>query len=80
MRFSSDTKILLDLKGDQQVNIKWIPPVITLIGPPGDFTDEERELLQENGFIPLRINDCTLKTETAAISISAILKSQIHIR
>jgi 16S rRNA (uracil1498-N3)-methyltransferase len=72
--WKAKTKIFLDLKADQRESIKWIPPVITLIGPPGDFTDDERELMGKNGFWPFRINECTLRTETAAISISAILK------
>jgi 16S rRNA (uracil1498-N3)-methyltransferase len=50
------------------------PPVISIIGPPGDFFPGERELLVKNGFIQYNINDGILKTETAAISIAAILK------
>ena len=68
------TKIFLDLKSDQREHITWLPPVLALIGPPGDFTEREREMILRNGFRPLRINECTLKTETAAISIAAFLK------
>lgn len=70
------TKFFLDLQSDPPEDITWIPPALTLIGPPGDFTDAERRLIEKNGFRALRISDCTLKTETAAISVAAILKFQ----
>ena len=47
--------------------------MVSVIGPPGDFVPEERELLLRKGFIQIKINDSILKTETAAISIAAIL-------
>ena len=70
------TKILLDLSGESPGNglQDWQFPVIAVIGPPGDMKEEERRDLVESGFIPYKINDCTLKSETAAISIAAILK------
>jgi len=68
------TKILLDIPGQSTVNITWQFPVIAVIGPPGDITTEEREILLQNGFNPYKINDAVLKSETAAISIAAVLK------
>jgi 16S rRNA (uracil1498-N3)-methyltransferase len=70
----TSTKILLDIDREVNLDIPWIPPVISVIGPPGDFTPEEKELFKKNDFIPFRLNDSILRTETAAISISAILK------
>jgi 16S rRNA (uracil1498-N3)-methyltransferase len=67
------TKILLDISGQNPGNVTWQFPVIAVIGPPGDITAEEREILLQNGFKPYKINDAVLKSETAAISIGAIL-------
>lgn len=72
------TNILLDLDGNTKPDIRFIFPVLAVIGPPGDFTDEERSLFKKNGFTGFRLNDGTLRTETAAISISAILKMKIN--
>jgi 16S rRNA (uracil1498-N3)-methyltransferase len=68
------TKILLDIPGQNPGNAAWQFPVIAVIGPPGDITAAEREILLQNGFIPYKINDAVLKSETAAISIGAVLK------
>ncbi len=68
------TKILLDIPGQNPGNVTWQFPVIAVIGPPGDITTAEREILLQNGFTPYKINDAVLKSETAAISIGAILK------
>jgi RsmE family RNA methyltransferase len=48
-----------------------------VIGPPGDFTPAEREQLVNSGFLRYNINDAVLKSETAAISIVAILKAAV---
>jgi len=72
------TKILLDISGQNPVNVTWQFPVIAVIGPPGDITAEEREILLQNGFKPYKINGAILKSETAAISIGAILKALLY--
>lgn len=72
------TKLLLDQNGSEQVKPVYTPPVISLIGPPGDFTKKEKELFIKNGFIPIKINACTLRSETAAIAIGAILKRETY--
>jgi len=70
------TKILLDISGTRPTSIlqQFQFPAISVIGPPGDLTDEERQLLIEKNFIPYNINHAILKSETAAIAISAILQ------
>ena len=70
-------KIILDLEGKRKYVIKKAFPVLVVIGPPGDFTSEERKILVENGFNSIKINDCTLRSEIAALSISAILKTYL---
>ena len=73
MSRSIKTKILLDITGQSPGDLDWQFPVIAVIGPPGDIVAEEREMLVENGFTSYKINESVLKTETAAISIAAIL-------
>ncbi len=48
-------------------------PMLCIIGPPGGFTETERQSLRQQGYVEIKINDGILKTETAAISIAAIL-------
>lgn len=44
---------------------------ILLIGPEGDFTENEVNLCIENGFLPVSLGAQRLRTETAAISAAA---------
>ena len=44
---------------------------IGAIGPSGGFAARERERLGAAGFVPLRLSDGRLRTETAAISLAA---------
>ena len=40
---------------------------IILIGPEGDFTEEEVKLALEQGFVPVTLGETRLRTETAGI-------------
>lgn len=42
-------------------------PILVLIGPEGDFSEEEVDLAQKNGFLPVILSDNRLRTETAAL-------------
>lgn len=42
-------------------------PTLLLIGPEGDFSEEEVALALENEFLPVSLSDNRLRTETAAI-------------
>jgi 16S rRNA (uracil1498-N3)-methyltransferase len=44
-----------------------------LIGPEGDFTQEEIAMALEQGFIPVSLGNTRLRTETAGIVAAAIL-------
>jgi 16S rRNA (uracil1498-N3)-methyltransferase len=72
----TETKLLLDLNGSEPSLPKLFSPIISVIGPPGDLTHKERDIFIKNGFIPIKINDCILRSETAAIAIAAILKKE----
>jgi len=45
--------------------------VMIMIGPEGDFSDEEVRLAIEAGFIPVHIGASRLRTETAAVTAAA---------
>ncbi|MCQ2974889.1 MAG: 16S rRNA (uracil(1498)-N(3))-methyltransferase [Bacteroidales bacterium] len=47
---------------------------ITLIGPEGDFSDQEiNDAINKYGFKPISLGNTRLRTETAGVSISAFL-------
>ena len=63
-------------KNNNNLNLKKIEkkPVCILIGPEGDFSEEEREkILKLKNIIPFKINNNILRSETAAISIISII-------
>lgn len=70
---SVQSRLALDTRGEPLVPAAVPLPALVVVGPPGDFTGEEIGLFDHNGFGRIRVNPCTLKSETAAISIAAIL-------
>ena len=46
--------------------------IIVLIGPEGDFTDDEVAIAKENGFVPVSLGSSRLRTETAGVMVSAV--------
>jgi 16S rRNA (uracil1498-N3)-methyltransferase len=68
-------KVLLDIAAKEKLQRPRLFPVLAVIGPPGDFSDAEKELFQGGGFRTVRVNDAILKTETAALAVAAILKN-----
>jgi 16S rRNA (uracil1498-N3)-methyltransferase len=48
--------------------------ILVLIGPEGDFSDEEIELAKKNGFIPVSLGDLVLRVETAAVSVASFIR------
>ena len=50
-----------------------IPDIAILIGPEGDFSEEEVNLAIELGWTPVHIGSSRLRTETAAVaSVAAV--------
>lgn len=43
------------------------PEILVMIGPEGDFSEEEAALALSHGFIPVSMGDSRLRTETAAL-------------
>lgn len=57
-------------KEDKRELRKEIMPgksVVVMIGPEGDFSEEEIATALENGFVPVSLGDSRLRTETAGI-------------
>lgn len=46
--------------------------LLLLIGPEGDFSEEEIKLATDASFIPLTLGDKRLRTETAAVHAASI--------
>jgi 16S rRNA (uracil1498-N3)-methyltransferase len=51
--------------------------IYVMVGPEGGFTEEEVRLAQEKGFIPVKLGQRILRTETAAITVAAILQYEL---
>jgi 16S rRNA (uracil1498-N3)-methyltransferase len=47
---------------------------LILIGPEGDFTEEEIEAAIKNNYLPVSLGETRLRTETAAIVAAVLLK------
>jgi 16S rRNA (uracil1498-N3)-methyltransferase len=70
-------KYMLDIQGKKKLSVLTDNiRMIAVIGPPGDYIQSEREVLFANGYEPIKISNSILKVETAAISVSAILKEK----
>jgi 16S rRNA (uracil1498-N3)-methyltransferase len=68
---SSNTKVNVDSLSDK--------PICVLIGPEGDFSEEEREeILQYNSVQSIKINENILRADTAAISALSILNYEMN--
>jgi 16S rRNA (uracil1498-N3)-methyltransferase len=53
-------------------------PICVLVGPEGDFSEEEREkILKYNRVCSIKINDNILRSETAVISSLSIVNYAI---
>ena len=63
---------------NDQIKINKDSPVCILIGPEGDFSENERkEILDLKNVKSLKINKNILRAETAAISIISIISFKI---
>jgi 16S rRNA (uracil1498-N3)-methyltransferase len=52
-----------------------LPSQIILIGPEGDFTNEEVSFATQHYFIPVTLGDTRLRTETAGMVAAVLLKA-----
>ncbi len=47
-------------------------PIAIAVGPEGGFVDEEREVLIQHGFLPVRLGPRVLRFETAALAAAVL--------
>ena len=76
LKIYKNTNIVLgDLnKNEEKIYFNKNKPTCILIGPEGDFSENERELMSQlQNIRSLRINRNILRTETAAIAMISIL-------
>jgi len=48
--------------------------ILVLIGPEGDFTDEEVALAKKSGFLPVNLGGLVLRVEAAAVAVASFLR------
>jgi 16S rRNA (uracil1498-N3)-methyltransferase len=48
--------------------------ILVLIGPEGDFTDEEVDLAVKCGCVPVTLGDSVLRVDTAAVAVTSFIK------
>jgi len=51
--------------------------IYAMVGPEGGFTEGEVRLAKERGFIPIKLGQRILRTETAAITLIGILQYEL---
>ena len=85
-------KVLVDCKEDGLKILLWekeghhlkrvvrqcpTQKIYVMIGPEGGFTEAEVTLAKEKGFIPVKLGQRILRTETAAITMVGILQYEL---
>jgi len=77
-----DLKLIPSLQGKRrplkevlgQVRLGSSSKILLLIGPEGDFTDDELKSAFDSGFIPVSLGSCVLRVETAAIAAAGFIR------
>ena len=72
---ADSSKILLSPSGTAKLGTLARSPVTLAVGPEAGFSDEEEQLLQRAGFVPMRLGPRILRTETAALAALAALNA-----
>jgi 16S rRNA (uracil1498-N3)-methyltransferase len=65
---SGKPRPIKDILGDTKAH-----NILILIGPEGDFTDEEIELAKNSGCIPVSLGELVLRVETAAVAVTSFI-------
>ena len=56
-----------ELKDEISANVAHQSHITILIGPEGDFSEQEIDLALQNGYIPVSLGNSRLRTETAGV-------------
>lgn len=74
-------KILLCEKEGESLKMilrQYLPrKIYAMVGPEGGFTEEEVKLAKAGGFIPIKLGQRILRTETAGITLVGILQYEL---
>ena len=75
--FPVGKRLLADPGASERVS-EWIVPdrdtrVLLAVGPEGDWTDYEKELLHQHDFRTVSLGSRTLRTDTACIAMLALV-------
>lgn len=74
---TADRRLIAHCEPGQKIfladNVERGQSVITLIGPEGDFSDQEIQLALNSGYLPTSLGNTRLRTETAGVSVCAYL-------
>ncbi|MBM3255065.1 MAG: 16S rRNA (uracil(1498)-N(3))-methyltransferase [Candidatus Omnitrophica bacterium] len=79
-----DLKIILTLAESQRKTLREAfegnkpTKIYVLIGPEGDFTDQEIALAKKEGFAPLTLGDLVLRVETAAVAAASFIRLYLY--
>lgn len=75
-----DLKLIPTLSGERKTlkellnRDSAVPNILVLIGPEGDFSDEEVRLAEGKGFIPVSLGNLVLRVETAAVATASFIR------
>jgi len=74
-----DLKLIPTLLGEREslkniITKSKYKNILVLIGPEGDFTQEEVALAKQAGSIPVSLGDLVLRVETAAIAVVSFIR------
>ena len=76
-RCSSESKIILNTKSQNMINNVYNSKSVScsvLVGPEGDFSDEEYSYAKQSNFSSVSLGDNILRVETAAIAAISYIK------
>jgi len=73
-----DARPLKAILASEHSRIPAPASVIIAIGPEGDFTRLEYDLLAEQGFLPMTLGPVILRVETAAMFCLSVLRHELH--
>src|SRR5574344_1951320 len=77
LQFSEEQKFIAhcypDSKSFLANNVTKNSSYLVLIGPEGDFSEEEVSIAKNNGFLPISLGSSRLRTETAALYATTLI-------
>ncbi|MCC7298366.1 MAG: 16S rRNA (uracil(1498)-N(3))-methyltransferase [Bacteroidia bacterium] len=76
LQLKAETKYIAAIENEHSILLSQLPQPtnsdhIFLVGPEGDFSENELLDAKQNGFVPLNLGKRILRTETAVIAIAA---------